>query len=189
MLKCLSITGLGEALPVNSHPCVTKHEPGQIGESSLRKQLGVQNCTDVHDDSEIPCVMPEKPTICPKCGDRVLEQVPGVELVAVHTPAITVVSPAPFYRCSRWHIFAIFSCATVGSPQSLKLHLYPLGTRSSAQFERVFPLTCPLAAPHVLAEIHTSEAHKCGTGAVTETGHTPAQYLCPGDRQNSISER
>jgi hypothetical protein len=84
----------------------------------MANQLGVQNCTDVHDDVKIPYVMPEQPTICPKCWDNMLEPVSGVELVALHTSAITIVSPALLYRCSQWHIIAVFSCVPADTPHA-----------------------------------------------------------------------
>jgi hypothetical protein len=80
--------------------------------------LRVQNCTDAVYDTKIRYVMPEQPTICPKCWDNMLEPVSGVELVAVHSSAMTIVSPALLYRCSQWHIFAVFSCTPPQTPQA-----------------------------------------------------------------------
>jgi hypothetical protein len=47
--------------------------------------------------------------MCPQCFDSMLQPVEGVELLALHTSEFRIVSPIALYRCTNWHIFAIFS--------------------------------------------------------------------------------
>ena len=58
------------------------------------------------------------PTLCPQCWDSMLQPVQGVELVALHVSAITVVSGISVYHCSNWHFFAVFS-ADISDPSQL----------------------------------------------------------------------
>lgn len=63
--------------------------------------------------------MVESPVICPYCGDNALKLLPGAELIAMNAPKPRVVSQARIYRCSAWHVFAVF-------PKQIELKL-PLG--------------------------------------------------------------
>ena len=59
--------------------------------------------------------VPTPPIVCPNCWDRDIVPVHEVELVALHTPRVRVVTPVSLYRCSQWHVFAMFSCDPVAT--------------------------------------------------------------------------
>jgi len=49
----------------------------------------------------------EIPIVCPVCWDRAIERVDGVRLSASNEQGRNI-GRAAIYRCSRWHIFALF---------------------------------------------------------------------------------
>lgn len=53
--------------------------------------------------------MAERPILCPQCFDSMLQPVEGVKLLAVGASEVKIESPVTIYRCSSWHLFAVFT--------------------------------------------------------------------------------
>jgi hypothetical protein len=58
-------------------------------------------------ESNIPRPLVDTPTVCPLCWDHDITQVEHVRLSA-HSGDGHDVGRAYVYRCSRWHLFALF---------------------------------------------------------------------------------
>ena len=67
--------------------------------------------------------MPSPPIVRPNCWDRVIVPVHEVELVALHTHRVTVVTPVSLHGCSQWHVFAMFSCDPVATDHESELSM------------------------------------------------------------------
>jgi hypothetical protein len=48
------------------------------------------------------------PLLCPHCADRNVEAVPDAPLYAVNLPQQKTPLSGSVFRCSQWHIFAVF---------------------------------------------------------------------------------
>ncbi len=54
----------------------------------------------------------ESPIVCPVCWDHAVEKVEGITLSASNASG-KIVGGASIYRCSHWHLFALFEQFTV----------------------------------------------------------------------------
>jgi hypothetical protein len=61
--------------------------------------------TSLHRNVSLPPV--EAPIVCPVCWDHAIERVEGVHLSASNADGKNV-GGASVFRCSRWHMFALF---------------------------------------------------------------------------------
>jgi hypothetical protein len=50
----------------------------------------------------------EAPLVCPYCCDSNIQAVPDARLYAANFPQQTTPLSGSVYRCSRWHVFAMF---------------------------------------------------------------------------------
>ena len=50
----------------------------------------------------------ELPAVCPYCCDQSIERIGEVKLYAEHLPHQTTLIAGSVFRCSHWHVFAMF---------------------------------------------------------------------------------
>jgi hypothetical protein len=50
----------------------------------------------------------EAPLVCPHCCDRIIKAIPDAQLYAENLPQQKTPIAGSIFRCSQWHIFAVF---------------------------------------------------------------------------------